>query len=376
MKYKTRTFIIIGTAILLLMMSIVFVTSVHSFTHPTFPPPTGTSGPIPVINGGTGASTAAGARNDLGAAASGANSDITSLTPLSGSLNIFGQLKINGLLTLLVSTSAPVGCDSSKSGAIYFNDTDKSVYDCNAMSWNKLGAAIPATGTITYLTPGIYTWTVPDGVYRIFVQIWGAGGSGGLGNYVAGSYFSGGGGSSGSYGAAFMSVVPLSGISVVVGQGGNGVSPSNGSSTSFGTLIVSGGNKGETFTGSGGAAGGIAPLAPTGTVWSIVRAGNAGADSWGGDTNSVAGGGGGTPSLIGTGTSGLPTPAYNGAGGTGGSSSNVGGDGGGNGGNGATYSTSHTGNPGGMPGGGGGGSWGLTSFAAGNGGNGQVIVWW
>jgi microcystin-dependent protein len=55
---------------------------------------TGTSTPVislgtvPVANGGTGATTAAAARTGLGAAASGANSDITSLTGLSTDLSV------------------------------------------------------------------------------------------------------------------------------------------------------------------------------------------------------------------------------------------------------------------------------------------------
>ncbi|MDE2144396.1 MAG: hypothetical protein KGJ01_00250 [Patescibacteria group bacterium] len=293
-------------------------------------------------------------------------------------LDVIGNIRASGVIMPGSTSTPPTTCVTSTASSIYYNSSDTKMYYCNGTTWKVLGATAspPATGTIAYTTPGTYNWTVPGGVYRVFVQMWGAGGSGGLGDYVAGSYFSGGGGSSGSYGSAFMNVVPLSGISVVVGQGGNGISPSNGSNTSFGALTVNGGNKGETFTSGGGAAGGTAPPAPTGTVWLVSRAGNAGATSWGGDTNSVAGGGGGAPSLIGAGTPGLPTPSYNGAGGDGGSPSNIGGDGGGYGGNGATYYTSHTGNPGGVPGGGGGGSWGLTSFAAGNGGSGQVIIWW
>ena len=44
---------------------------------------TGVTGLLPVANGGTNASTASAARTNLGAAASGANSDITSLTGLT-----------------------------------------------------------------------------------------------------------------------------------------------------------------------------------------------------------------------------------------------------------------------------------------------------
>ena len=44
---------------------------------------TGVVGVLPIANGGTNATTAAAARTSLGAAASGANSDITSLTGLT-----------------------------------------------------------------------------------------------------------------------------------------------------------------------------------------------------------------------------------------------------------------------------------------------------
>ncbi len=51
-------------------------------------PSTSISGQIPVANGGTGSATAAGSRTSLGAAASGANSDITSLSALSTPLSV------------------------------------------------------------------------------------------------------------------------------------------------------------------------------------------------------------------------------------------------------------------------------------------------
>ena len=57
------------------------------WTNPSATPPTESLTPIPITDGGTGASSAASARADLGAAASGANSDITSLSP-SGNLII------------------------------------------------------------------------------------------------------------------------------------------------------------------------------------------------------------------------------------------------------------------------------------------------
>ena len=58
--------------------------SVLAWSNPTQVPPAGAPGPLSIVIGGTGGSTTAQALANLGAAASGANSDITSLTPLTG----------------------------------------------------------------------------------------------------------------------------------------------------------------------------------------------------------------------------------------------------------------------------------------------------
>jgi len=61
----------------------------------------GVSGTLAVANGGTGSTTASGARSNLGAAASGSNGDITALTGLSGG--------ITGLLTGVAAAAGIVG---------------------------------------------------------------------------------------------------------------------------------------------------------------------------------------------------------------------------------------------------------------------------
>lgn len=83
----------------------------------------GVTGILPVANGGTGASSAAGARAVLGAAALGANADITSLTGLTGGISGKNTAPAAGTIgQLLVSSPA---------------DT------------------IPTSGTVTGLTPGL-----------------------------------------------------------------------------------------------------------------------------------------------------------------------------------------------------------------------------
>ncbi len=160
MKNKTGILIIAGAVIALSAAIFIFTGPARGFTHPTFPPPTGTVGPMPVINGGTGASTAAGARNNLGAAAAGANSDITSLSPLNGTLQVFGQLKLNNLLTLDVSASAPATCNSSNNGSVYFNSTDNNIYYCNSSVWKVAGGVAPSEPQNLSAVPGGYNSNV------------------------------------------------------------------------------------------------------------------------------------------------------------------------------------------------------------------------
>lgn len=57
-----------------------------AWTNPSAAPPSGDPGPVPVSRGGTTATTTSAARSNLGAAASGANSDITSLSGLTTAL--------------------------------------------------------------------------------------------------------------------------------------------------------------------------------------------------------------------------------------------------------------------------------------------------
>jgi hypothetical protein len=66
--------------------------------------------------------------------------------------------------------------------------------------------------------PGEYIFTVPEGVTRLHVELWGAGGGGGGGSVA----FEGGGGNGGAYVRAIVAVYPGEKYRVMVGAGGAG----------------------------------------------------------------------------------------------------------------------------------------------------------
>ncbi len=110
-----------------------------------FTPNTATSGAITlagtlnVANGGTGATTAGGARTSLGAAASGANGDITSLT---------------GLSTALPATEGGTGFGSYTVGDILYASTTTAL--------SKLGVASGSPGNVlTISVGGLPVWSPP-----------------------------------------------------------------------------------------------------------------------------------------------------------------------------------------------------------------------
>nr|WP_319572595.1 HYR domain-containing protein [uncultured Draconibacterium sp.] len=185
------------------------------------------------------------------------------------------------------------------------------------------------TRTLTFTSPG--KWTVPAGVAEITVEAWGGGGAGGGSTSNDAGGGSGGGG--GGYCINVFTVTPGQKINYTVGAGGTG---SNGNGTSGGTTLI------LTLQANGGGGGG----ANKGTIGS-------GGTASGGTTNITGGSG-----LKGKGNTG-------GNGGTGAS--------GGAGGNGVSNGKGESGRP---PGGGGGGGEALfsTSYAGGNGANGQIKI--
>lgn len=113
----------------------------------------GVTGTLPVGNGGTGGTTPAGARSNLGAAASGSNADITALTALSGG--------ITGLVTGNAAASGIVGQEVSASSGTAVSLTSGALTNITSISlpagdW-ELESALRVTnaGNVTLLNFGV-----------------------------------------------------------------------------------------------------------------------------------------------------------------------------------------------------------------------------
>ncbi len=112
---------------------------VNAWTNPSAAPPTG-GGPVPIANGGTAGTTASTARTNLGAAASGANSDITSITGLTTALTV--AQGGTGATTL---SGALIGSGTSALTAVA-PGTSGNVLTSNGTAWaSSVPAASPQT---------------------------------------------------------------------------------------------------------------------------------------------------------------------------------------------------------------------------------------
>lgn len=126
--------------------------------------------------------------------------------------------------------------------------------------WSDWGLVVtdrhlPYRAKVYYRSAGVYQWTVPAGVYKVDVEVRGAGGSGGFGTQEVGS----GGGGGGGISKRLCNVVPGSVITITVGAGGAAVSAAGasgnaGTASAFGTFCSATGGAGGS-SGSGAAGG-------------------------------------------------------------------------------------------------------------------------
>lgn len=274
---------------------------------------------------------------------------------------------------------------------VFAASSNNSVTDIGGYS----ASGTPGFGSVSFTTPGTYSWTVPTGVTSVCVVCVGGGGGGGT---VGGSAGAGGGGGLGWKNN--IAVTPGQTYQVVVGAGGNGQqqggipligrSPLAGGDSFFisaatvkgGGGSASGNSLGGNFVGDGGGNGGnggqgSGGLGAGGGAGGYTGNGGLGQGwTFGPDAGAGSGGGGGGGFIQGTG--------FNGQGGGGGVglqgqgasggpgvSQDVGGRGGSGGANGGGQGAEN----GGAYGGGGGSNDGFNTFS-GPGGNGAVRILW
>ncbi|MBI3314897.1 MAG: hypothetical protein HYZ86_02990, partial [Candidatus Omnitrophica bacterium] len=132
-------------------------------------------------------------------------------------------------------------------GTLYVDDNNTLQY-CGNSVWGTVGtgsASSPVPNISVFNASG--SFTVPTGITRIMVEVWGGGGTGGANSSP---YESAGGGGGGGYGKQIFTVTPGNVYTVTVGG--------TGGTSSFGNLIsATGGSNGTSaVSGSAGGAGG------------------------------------------------------------------------------------------------------------------------
>ena len=215
----------------------------------------------------------------------------------------------------------------------------------------------PITGESVYTAPGTYTWVCPEDVYSVDAVA--VGGGGGQTYYSTNPYPWGGGAGGGGGGLGWrtrIKVNPGQSYTVVVGQGGQGLSadlsPGNPSTSGTDSYFISpnivkggggasgatsrqggtyigtgggnGGNGGQTFNESGsaggGGAGGYSGNGGNGSTSTFVNAGQGGSGAGGAIVDSFYSTGGGGVGIYGQGASGTGA-GQSGSGGTNGTTS-------------------------------------------------------
>jgi hypothetical protein len=147
------------------------------------------------------------------------------------------------------AVKVPVGTEAERptgvAGQLRFNSDTDTFEGYNGTVWGS----VAATANYQVFTSS-GTWTKPAGVTMVYVEVWGAGGSGGS---VRGSQNNGGGGGGGGFIAtAFQASDLAATVSVTIGAGGAAkvrttsgeTAGDDGGTSSFGTLSALGGKGG------------------------------------------------------------------------------------------------------------------------------------
>lgn len=207
----------------------------------------------------------------------------------------------------------PNGVCSNK-GELYFDDSDNSIYYCDGTNWIPVGTKSGLPQQQIFRNNGAFT--IPSGIRKIKIKMWGGGGGGGRGAYVGmGPRVDGGDGGDTTFAKAGVSFTAYG------GRGGIG-----GAATTAGTGGAAGGYSAGVNIGYAGFAGGdgnIRFCSPCpGSTWGGQGgpSGDSGSGGHSGMCNSASdpgGGGWGAWTEVWPGTVPLP-PGENGGGGGGG----------------------------------------------------------
>lgn len=155
-------------------------------------------------------------------------------------------LNLNGTGALPVVTPDGVALPA---GSLLAGAVVTLVYDGSKYQLTGGGNAVRGLGGISiFNTSG--SFTVPDGVFKVLVEVWGAGGGGGGGS---GSSQAGGGGGGGGYSSKLMNTTPGTVFAVTVGAAGNAGAIGAGTAGAGGTTTATDGT--TTISATGGAGG-------------------------------------------------------------------------------------------------------------------------
>lgn len=131
------------------------------------------TGTVAVVNGGTGATDAAGARTNLGAAASGANSDITSMTGITGGISTPDYIAFDTNYTTTL-TEGQLGWDGNNTlglgmagGNVIQHIGEDQFFYCKATSAVTKGQVVMFTGAVgaSGVPTGAPATGITDGTY-------------------------------------------------------------------------------------------------------------------------------------------------------------------------------------------------------------------
>lgn len=153
---------------------------------------------------------------------------------------------------------------TQQAGNLVYNTDAQTVAFHNGNAWQYVHTNAPEAGQFTNrkLITANTTWVAPAGVTRVMVEVWGAGG-GGEKTAFTGTLVSATGGGAGSYARSVLGVTPGVSLTLTVGVGGAGATPST-PAFSGGSSFVN--TPSENVNANGGDAYGNPGYIPSGTV--------------------------------------------------------------------------------------------------------------